>query len=66
MKNKDVYAEHERSDWSVKGVLHRTLYRPIQMLFIEPILLLVTIYLSLVYGVLYARTSPLPPPPNSP
>ena len=64
VKNADIYAEHERADWSVKGVLHRTLYRPIQMLFVEPILLLVTIYLSLVYGVLYARTSPSPPCPS--
>lgn len=55
--NAELYAEHERSDWSVIGILHRTLYRPIQMLIQEPILLLITIYLSLVYGILYARKS---------
>ena len=55
--NKELYSEHERSDWSLSGVLHRTLYRPIQMLIREPILLLVTIYISLVYGVLYASES---------
>ena len=53
-KNAELYAEHERSDWSVKGIVHRTIYRPVQMLMQEPILLLVTVYLSLVYGVLYA------------
>ncbi len=56
-KNADLYAEHEKQDWSVRGVLHRTLYRPFQMLLMEPILVLVTIYLSIVYGVLYARKS---------
>ncbi|PCH37153.1 MFS general substrate transporter [Wolfiporia cocos MD-104 SS10] len=58
--NANLYAEHEKADWSIKGVLHRTLYRPIHMLAIEPILLLVTIYLSLVYGVLYALFEALP------
>ena len=56
-KNAELYAEHERSDWSVKGIVHRTVYRPVQMLMQEPILVLVTVYLSLVYGVLYASTS---------
>ncbi len=53
--NAKLYAEHERSDWSFQGILHRTLYRPIKMIYQEPILLLVTVYLSLVYGILYAR-----------
>lgn len=57
--NAELYAEHERSDWSINGVLHRTLYRPGKMLFYEPILLLVTIYVSLVYGILFACESPL-------
>ena len=55
--NAKLYAEHERSDWSLGGIVHRTLYRPIQMLIQEPILLLVTVYLSFVYGILYARKS---------
>ena len=53
VKNKDVYAEAERQDWEFKGLMDRTLKRPFKMLAIEPILLLVTIYLSVVYGVLY-------------
>ncbi|KAK0217527.1 MFS polyamine transporter [Armillaria nabsnona] len=59
-KNADLYAEHEKQDWSVRGVLHRTLYRPFQMLLMEPILVLVTIYLSIVYGVLYALFEAIP------
>ncbi|CCM06389.1 uncharacterized protein FIBRA_08648 [Fibroporia radiculosa] len=58
--NARLYAEHERADWSVRGVVHRTIYRPVQMLFIEPILLLITLYLSLVYGVLYALFEAFP------
>ena len=53
--NKDVYAEQEQGDWSPKGVISRTLSRPVEMLLKEKILVLVTIYLSFVYGVFYAR-----------
>jgi len=58
--NKNIYAEHEKQDWSVQGVLHRTLYRPVRMLTQEPVLVLITIYLSLVYGILYALFQALP------
>lgn len=57
MVNKDVYAEHEKQDWSIRGVIHRTLFRPFYMLSLEPVLILITIYLSLVYGLLYACMS---------
>lgn len=52
--NKDIYAEHEKSDWSVKGVLERTLFRPFKMLALEPILVLTTIYIAIVYGLFYS------------
>ncbi|KAF8191270.1 MFS polyamine transporter [Pholiota molesta] len=58
--NKDVYAEHEKQDWSLKGVIQRTLFRPFIMLAMEPILLLVTVYLSMVYGLLYALFEAFP------
>lgn len=48
--NKDLFAPHERTDWSIKGVAHRTLLRPFQIIAQEPILVLITIYLSVVYG----------------
>jgi hypothetical protein len=57
--NAKVFAEHEKQDWSFRGIIHRTLFRPFQMLVMEPILVLITVYLSLVYGVLYARESNL-------
>lgn len=59
VNNAELYGEHERQDWSRKGVLERTLYRPFIMLRKEPILLLITVYLSFVYGLSYARKYPL-------
>ena len=56
--NKDVYAEHERGDWSVKGVVRRTLSRSVEMVLKEKILVFVTIYLSFVYGIMYSREFP--------
>ncbi|KAJ6483623.1 MFS polyamine transporter [Mycena vitilis] len=55
-----MFAAHEKQDWSVGGVLNRTLFRPFQMLAGEPILVLVTLYLSLVYGVLYGLFEAFP------
>ncbi|KAF5351226.1 hypothetical protein D9756_008160 [Leucocoprinus leucothites] len=58
--NKHLYAEHEKQDWSISGVLNRTLLRPFKMLYMEPILVLITIYLSIVYGLLYALFQAFP------
>lgn len=52
---KHLYAEFEKLDLSKGGILNRTLFRPFQMLALEPILLLITIYSSLIYGILFAR-----------
>ncbi|KZP13990.1 MFS polyamine transporter [Athelia psychrophila] len=59
-KNAALYAEHEKHDWSPRGVLHRTLYRPFYMLYKEPILVLATIYISFNYGLLYALFEAVP------
>ncbi|KAI0061389.1 MFS polyamine transporter [Artomyces pyxidatus] len=58
--NKEIYAESERVEWSTSELLNRTILRPFKMLFVEPILLLVTIYLSVVYGVIYALFEAFP------
>lgn len=58
VRNKDVYADHERGDWSLKGVVRRTVLRPIEMVLKERILVLVTIYVSFVYGIFYSRECP--------
>jgi hypothetical protein len=56
-KNKELYAPIEKADFTFKSLVSRTLGRPFKMLAVEPILLLVTIYLSVVYGLLYALFS---------
>ncbi|PPQ75171.1 hypothetical protein CVT26_008701 [Gymnopilus dilepis] len=58
--SKNLYAEHEKQDWSFWGVLNRTLFRPFKMLAQEPILLLITIYMSVVYGLLYGLFEAFP------
>ncbi|KAJ7778034.1 major facilitator superfamily domain-containing protein [Mycena maculata] len=45
-----------------RGVLHRTLFRPFLMLVGEPILVFITLYLSLVYGIMYCHPSPVSSP----
>ena len=52
--NEKLYFQHEKQDWSFKGVVSRTLFRPFKMLALEPILLLITIYTAIVYSLLYA------------
>ncbi|KAK4052982.1 hypothetical protein OIO90_004106 [Microbotryomycetes sp. JL221] len=59
-KNRDLYADLEKADFSVKALVTRTLGRPFLMLGTEPILMLVTLYLSLVYGILYATFGVFP------
>ena len=59
--NKDVYAEHEREDWSIKGVIYRTVFRLVEMVLKEKILISVTVYISFVYGILYSRECFWPP-----
>ncbi|KAG0145916.1 hypothetical protein CROQUDRAFT_45074 [Cronartium quercuum f. sp. fusiforme G11] len=56
----ELYADHERADFSVSGILQRTILRPFKMLASEPILVLVTIYTSIVYGLLYALFEAFP------
>ncbi|KAK7053650.1 MFS general substrate transporter [Favolaschia claudopus] len=55
-----LFASHETNDWSVKATIDRTLFRPFKMLAGEPILVLVTLYLSLIYGVLYCLFETIP------
>ncbi|KAF8205974.1 multidrug transporter [Mycena galopus ATCC 62051] len=58
--NKNLFAAHEKQDWSIDAVLTRTLFRPFKMLAGEPILVLMTLYTSLIYGVLYGLFQAIP------
>ncbi|KAH7912905.1 MFS polyamine transporter [Hygrophoropsis aurantiaca] len=60
IKYQHAYASHEKEDWSFKGVAHRTVLRPFRMLAMEPILVLTTLYLSLLYGIMYALFEAVP------
>jgi MFS family permease len=53
VKHRDLYARLEKEDWSFKAVISRTILRPFKMLALEPILLLTTLYTSVVYGLVY-------------
>ncbi|BGP35356.1 hypothetical protein JCM10296v2_007192 [Rhodotorula toruloides] len=59
-KHGDKYAELEKADFSIRSIVTRTLARPAIMLVVEPIVLTVTIYLSVVYGLLYGLFSVFP------
>ncbi|KAF8629486.1 hypothetical protein AX15_003419 [Amanita polypyramis BW_CC] len=58
--NANIYTEHEKQDWSFSSVVKRTLFRPFQMLAMEPILVFTTIYISIIYGLLYALFEAFP------
>ncbi|KAJ7626934.1 MFS polyamine transporter [Roridomyces roridus] len=55
-----LYAAHEKEDWSALGIVKRTLFRPFIMLSEELILVLVTLYICLIYGVMYMLFEALP------
>jgi DHA1 family multidrug resistance protein-like MFS transporter len=52
-RNWALHAKIEEGGMSVKDVVQRYIFRPAQMIPREPILLLVTIYMALIYGILY-------------
>ncbi|KAJ7240402.1 MFS polyamine transporter [Mycena haematopus] len=58
--NRHLFAGHEKQDWSYKGVRDRTILRPFIMLAGEPILMLITAYLTVLYGVLYGLLQAFP------
>lgn len=48
--NAALYAKHEENTVNFKDIVNRYLLRPTKMLCLEPILALMTIYLSFVFG----------------
>ncbi|KAF8466800.1 MFS polyamine transporter [Russula ochroleuca] len=51
--NKNIFAKGENKKWTLRELLCSTIIRPFTMIIFEPILLLVTLYMSLVYGIIY-------------
>lgn len=58
--NEKYHAAHETADFSIGGVIRRTILRPFEMLWKESILLLATSYLAIVYGLLYSLFEAFP------
>ena len=52
-RNWAIHALADESPVDLQAIIHKYLLRPFTMLFMEPILILVTLYMSFIYGVLY-------------
>ena len=52
-KNWAVHAAHDETNVDMHAIVNSYLLKPVVMLFTEPILLLMTLYIALVYGILY-------------
>ena len=52
-KNRTIHACADESRVEMHDIIHRYLYRPFKMLALEPILVLVTLYMSFIYGMIY-------------
>lgn len=52
-KNWGIHAKQEEIEVDFKELLTRNVSRPIRILFTEPIVLLVSLYMSFIYGLLY-------------
>jgi MFS transporter, DHA1 family, multidrug resistance protein len=52
-KNWAIHAKADETPLDVYSVIHTYLFRPFAMLVQEPVLLLLTIYLSYIYGIMY-------------
>ncbi|CAK4028591.1 major facilitator superfamily [Lecanosticta acicola] len=52
-KNWGIHAKQEEIEVDLRELFERNLSRPIRMLFTEPIVLLISIYMAFIYGLLY-------------
>ncbi|XP_014555505.1 hypothetical protein COCVIDRAFT_38703 [Bipolaris victoriae FI3] len=58
--DRNIYAEQERLKLDVHAVVKKYLIRPLRMLATEPIILLVSMYMSFIYGLVYALLGAYP------
>jgi DHA1 family multidrug resistance protein-like MFS transporter len=52
-KNWGIHAKQEEVEVDIKELLSKNISRPLRILFLEPIVLLVSFYMSFLYGILY-------------
>lgn len=55
-----IHSEHEKLELDVKAVAGKYLTRPLRMLVTEPTILLVSMYMSFIYGLVYALLGAYP------
>lgn len=55
-----IFAPLEKKEVDTREIIQRTILKPISMLFVEPILLLISLYHGLVYGILYLCLEAVP------
>ncbi|EIN14350.1 MFS general substrate transporter [Punctularia strigosozonata HHB-11173 SS5] len=60
LNNRNLYADHEREDNTLKGILRRTILRPFIILFEDPIMQLITAYMAFLYGIIYGLLDAFP------
>lgn len=61
-KNWGIHAKQEEIEVDFKELIVKNVSRPMRILFTEPIVLLITIYMSFIYGLLYlCKSSNIPP-----
>ncbi|KAF9737789.1 major facilitator superfamily transporter [Paraphaeosphaeria minitans] len=58
--NWSIHAEHSRVEVDAQALLRKYLVRPLRMLVTEPIVLLVSIYMSFIYGLTYCLVGAYP------
>lgn len=59
-KNWAIHAKQEEIEIDLREMIEKNLSRPLRMLFTEPILILVGIYMTFVYGLIYVILSAYP------
>jgi hypothetical protein len=52
-KNWAIHSQRDTINVNLKSLVNTYLLRPFEMLLREPILLLITVYMALIYGILY-------------
>ncbi|PIB01124.1 putative transporter [Cercospora beticola] len=59
-RNWGIHAKQEEIEVDLRELLEKNLSRPLRMLFTEPIVLLISIYMAFVYGILYLALTMYP------
>ncbi|KAJ5436329.1 hypothetical protein N7445_007214 [Penicillium cf. griseofulvum] len=59
-QNSSILAGHEEIEVSIAGLVEKYFTRPLKLLFTEPIILVVSVYMSFIYGLVYALLEAYP------